>query len=171
MAANRERVAYHEAGHAVVLALLGRGRFNLSEVSVKEGFPCNDETRRVQGHSLLAGSEDLNLYEFGLATLAGIAAENRYFEEHPPPDEERLWGAVGDIEEWEVTCRRLIPDAGKAHLLGLNIMRKLQQIFDDPFIWKVTYELASALSARETVAGDDLQALLSGLSGVSFPEG
>jgi hypothetical protein len=46
-------------------------------------------------------------------------------------------------------------------------MRKLQQIFDDPLVWQVLCKLAAALSAGETVAGDELQDLLSGLSDVT----
>ncbi len=85
----------------MVQTLLGRGRFDVAEVSIAPGSTCFDENIRVQGHTLLAENEDLNIYEFGLATLAGIAAENRYFEEKPPTEEDRRWGAVGDIEEWE----------------------------------------------------------------------
>jgi hypothetical protein len=169
MIPGRERLSYHEAGHAVVQTLLGRGRFDVAEVSIAPGSTCFDKNLRVQGHTLLAETEDLNLYEFGLATLAGIAAENRYFEEKPPTDEDRLWGAVGDIEEWECTCRRLYPDEGKAHLVGLNVMQKLQHIFDDPVVWKVVCELAAALVAGETLAGDELKGLLLGLSDIPFP--
>jgi hypothetical protein len=169
MIPSRERIAYHEAGHAVVQTLLGRGRFEVAEVSIVSNFSCINENFRVQGRTLLAENEDLNVYEFGLATLAGIAAENRYFEENPPSDEDRLWGAVGDIEEWEGTCRSLYPEEGKAHLVGLNVMHKLQQIFDDPVVWKVLSELAAALVAAETVKGDELKGLLSGLSNIPFP--
>lgn len=169
MIPGRKRIAYHEAGHAVVLALLGRGRFDVAEVSIKAGSSCVDENLRVQGHALLAGNEDLNLYEFGLSTLAGIAAENRFFEENPPTDEDRQWGALNDIEEWEQACRRLCQDEGKAQLVGLNVMRMLQQIFDDPGVWKVLSELAAALVDKETLAGDELKEMFSRLSEVPFP--
>lgn len=153
----------------MVQTLLGRGRFDVAEVSIKPGSSCAGESVRIEGYSLLAGNEDLNLYEFGLVTLAGIAAENRFFEETPPAEEECLWGAVGDIEEWEIACRGQYRDEGKAQLVGLNVMRMLKQIFDDPAVWTVLSELAAALLAKETLAGDELRELLAKLSGVSFP--
>lgn len=168
MIPSRERIAFHEAGHAGVQALLGRGRFDVTEVSIKPGSSCIDENFRVQGHALLSGNENLTLYEFGLVTIAGIAAENRYFEENPPSDDERLWGALGDIEEWESACRRLYPDERQAQLVGLNVMRKLQQIFDNPLVWKVLSEIALVLTAKETLMGEELKELISKLSDVSI---
>jgi hypothetical protein len=163
MTGNIERIAHHEAGHAVIQAMIGQGRFVVNEVSIKEGAACAGEQCRAQGHALLAEETDLNIYEFGLATMAGIAAENRWFEDHPPTEEYMKWGAVSDIEEWESTCRRLYPDEAKARLVGLNVMRKLQEIFDDPAVWRVLQELAAALIERETVAGEELNKILAGL--------
>ncbi len=51
----------------------------------------------------------------------------------------------------------------------MNVMHKLQQIFDDPVVWKVLSELATALLAGESLEGDELKGLLSGLSGIPFP--
>jgi hypothetical protein len=162
----KERIAHHEAGHAVVQTLLGRGRFVVTEVSIVAGAACVGAERRVQGRTHLGSEADLNLYEFGLATMAGIAAENRYFEEHPPTDGEQLWGAVGDIDEWESACRRLYPEEGQARLVGLNVMRKLREIFNDPAVWHVVQELAGALVAHDTVAGEELQGQLARLADV-----
>jgi len=168
MMPNRERIAYHEAGHAVVQTLLGRGRFAVAEISIREGTSCVGDLLRVQGHSLLDAEAALNLYEFGLATLAGIAAENRYFEEHVATDEDKCWGAASDVEEWENACRRLYPDERQARLVGLNIMRKLQKMFANPAVWQALRELAAVLMEKERVAGEELAGMLAGLSELRF---
>jgi hypothetical protein len=168
MMPNRERLAYHEAGHAVVQTLLGRGRFAVAEVSIHEGTSCVGNLGRVQGHALLDAEADLNLYELGLATLAGIAAENRYFEEHAATDEDKRWGAASDVDDWENACRRLYPDERRVRLMGLNVMRKLREMFADPGVWRVLRELAGVLAEKEAVAGTELQGLLAGLSELRF---
>ena len=168
MMPNRQRLAYHEAGHAVMQTLLGRGRFAVAEVSIADGTSCVGALLQKQGHSLLGGNAELNLYELGLATLAGIAAENRYFEDNAPTDEDKRWGAASDIDEWENACRRLYPDGRQTRLVGLNVMRKLQEIFNDPATWRTVEELAGILMKKETVAGEELQGLLSGLLENSF---
>lgn len=165
---NRERIAYHEAGHAVVQTLLGRGRFSVAEVSIFEGTSCVGEEFRVQGRSLLDVAADLNLYEFGLATLAGIAAENRYFEEHAATDADKRWGAASDLDEWESACRRLYPDERKVRLVGLNVMRKLSEMFADPDVWRVLRDLAGILVEKERVAGEELAEVLAGLTTLRF---
>jgi len=164
MMPEKERIAHHEAGHAVVQALLGRGRFVVAEISIDAGVACVEAERRVQGRTILDSEAALNLYEFGLVTMAGIAAENRFFEEHPPTDGDRLWGAVGDIEEWDSACGLLYPEEGQARLVGLNVMRKLGEIFNEPAVWQVVRELAEALVLCDTIAGEELQKLLAGVA-------
>jgi hypothetical protein len=103
-----ERLAHHEAGHAVVQHWVSQGRFRVTRVAL------DSAGGQVAGSSLIDQEVTLGLYHFGLVTLAGIAAENRYFDDHPAPEEES-WGAVGDIQEWMAAAVDVLQDkAGRA---------------------------------------------------------
>jgi hypothetical protein len=166
MMPQRQRIAYHEAGHAVVQTMIGRGRFMVSEVSLHEGTLCVGDGLRQQGCPLLDCAGDLNLYELGLAALSGIAAEHRRFEDDAPAEEDRRWETVSDMAEWKNVCRRHYPAECRVRLMGLNVMRKLDEIFAEPKVWRVVEGLAGRLLEKDVVAGEELHRILAGLSGL-----
>lgn len=143
-------------------ALLARGRFRVAAVSLHGEDGCILDRDRPCGHSLLDRETSLNLYEFGLAQLSGIAAENRFLREHPPESDEDLV-AVSDISTWQETAMGLYRDEARVRMLGMNIMSKLDAIFSEHTVWSVVSALAAALLEKETLAGDELQAILAEL--------
>lgn len=148
-----DRLAHHEAGHAVVQHRVAKGRFRVTLVSL------DSSGGEVAGFSLIDHDVTLGLYEFGLVVLAGIAAENRYFSEYPPPGGEQ-WGAVGDIDEWLAAARDVLHSEARVEMVTRNVMRRLQDLFDDQATWNVVSELAGLLLAEGSVEGARLQAIL-----------
>jgi hypothetical protein len=157
-----ERVACHQAGHAVIQAILARGRYRVGTVSLYGPDGPEPDPDRPCGFSCPDREANLNLYELGLALLSGIAAENRYIEEHAP-EENDLWGAVSDMREWQDAAMELYRDEGRVNLMSMNIMAKLSAIFEDRAVWSVVTTLADALRDKRTVEGDELQAILADL--------
>jgi hypothetical protein len=157
-----ERIACHQAGHAVMQAILARGRYRVAAVSLYGDDGCTVDRRKPCGFAKLDRETELNLYEYGLAQLSGIAAENRFLREHPP-EGDNLWGAVSDIQEWQDTAMGLYRDEGRVNMLSMNIMAKLDAIFSETAIWSVVNALAEALLEKQTIAGDELQAILAEL--------
>jgi hypothetical protein len=147
------RLAHHEAGHAVIQNRVARGRFSVTCVSLDTG------DGRVAGRSLIDREVTLGLYEFGLVTLAGIAAENRYFRDVPSDDGER-WGAVGDTEEWLAAAREMLQSDARIEMVTKRVMQYLQNFFADGENWSVVTELAKLLLEEGTVKGERLHALL-----------
>ena len=148
-----ERLAHHEAGHAVVQHWVARGRFSVTRVSLAA------DGSQVAGSSLLDREVRLGLYEFGMVVLAGIAAENRYFSERPPPEGE-VWGAVGDIDEWLGMARGALESEARVELVTRNLLRRLTTFFADQSTWATVCELANLLLTEGAVEGDRLHAIL-----------
>jgi hypothetical protein len=148
-----ERLAHHEAGHAVVQHWVARGRFCVTRVSLAT------DGSQVAGNSLLDREVRLGLYEFGMVVLAGIAAENRYYSERPPPEGE-VWGAVGDIDEWLGMARGTLESEARVELVTRNLLRRLTTFFADQSIWATVCELANLLLTEGAVEGDRLHAIL-----------
>ncbi len=157
-----ERIACHQAGHAVMQSILARGRYRVAAVSLYGEGSCTVDRKQPCGFARLDRETELNLYEYGLAQLSGIAAENRFLREHPPEGED-LRGAVSDIQDWQDTAMGLYRDEGRVRMLSMNIMAKLDAIFNESPIWNVVNALAEALLEKQTVAGDELQAILAEL--------
>lgn len=153
---DRERLAFHEAGHAVVQHWVARGGFQVTLVAL------DTDGGRTAGCSLIDQDVQLNLYEFGLVTLAGIAAEERYFREHAPPAGADQWGAVGDIEEWLETAHRLLGNDGRVEMVTRSLQEKLQDFFEHDRYWGIVSELAAALVVEGAVEGERLQKILNG---------
>ena len=150
-----ERLAHHEAGHAVVQHWVSQGRFRVTRVAL------DSDGGQVAGSSLIDQEVTLGLYHFGLVTLAGIAAENRYFSDHPAPEEDP-WGAVGDIQEWMAAAVDVLQDKARVELVTGNVLRKLDEFFQSQTNWRVVTELAQLLLAEGVVQGERLQDLLRG---------
>jgi hypothetical protein len=148
-----ERLAHHEAGHSVIQHRIAKGRYRVTRVSLES------DVSRVAGSSLIDRDVSLGLYEFGLVTLAGIAAENRYFCDHPPLEEE-LWGAVGDVEEWLSAARDVLQSESRVDMVTHNVMKRLQGFFDTPENWSAVCELAALLLSEGVVEGELLENIL-----------
>jgi hypothetical protein len=156
-----QRVAYHQAGHAIVQTLVGRKRFAVCPVSINieqcetwRGFP-------VQGEIALDRETFLGLYEFGLVTLSGIAAEDRYLLQDD--DAENPLVAISDLAAWQEKARDILQDDSKVQIVSLNIMRKLHSWLAEKEIWSVVEQLAKALLEHGTVEGDLLDQILAPL--------
>lgn len=148
-----ERLAHHEAGHAVVQHWISEGRFRVTRVAL------DTDGLQVAGSSLIDQEVTLGLYQFGLVTLAGIAAENRYFEDHPAPEGER-WGAVGDVEQWMAAASDLLQSKARVEMVTGNVLRRLADFFQQPGTWGVVSELAGLLLEQGAVEGESLQDVL-----------
>lgn len=132
---------------------VARGRFRVTRVSLDS---VGDQ---VAGSSLIDRDVTLGLYEFGLVVLAGIAAENRYFSEHPAPEGEP-WGALGDNREWVETARSVLQSEARVEMVTRNVMKRLGDFYGERSNWNAVVELAHLLLAGGTVEGDRLQSLL-----------
>src|SRR5690349_2978352 len=110
-----KRVAIHQAGHAVVQTLVGRRRFAVTRVSV-DG-PCGDmwQDQPARGEALLDREILLGLYEFGLVTLAGIAAEDRYLAMEPPEADPVV--ALSDLAAWQEQAWNVLQDEARVQLV------------------------------------------------------
>lgn len=148
-----ERLARHEAGHAVIQHRIANGRYRVTRVSLES------DGQQVAGSSLIDREVSLGLYEFGMVTLAGIAAENRYFREVSPLDGE-VWGAVGDVEEWLATARTVLQSEAKVDLVTRNVMRRLTGFFDETANWRMVEELAGQLLEHGVIEGKQLDDIL-----------
>lgn len=157
------RVAIHQAGHAVVQTLVGRRRFAVASVTmdaepagIRYGLPA-------RGQALLDRETFLGLYEFGLVTLAGIAAEDRYLAQDEPDADPVV--ALSDLAEWQEQAWDTLQDEARVGLVSLNVMRKLGEWMADDGIWCVVERLADALLEQGTLEGDPLQRILAPLEG------
>ena len=148
-----ERLAHHEAGHAVVQHWISAGRFRVTRVAL------DSDGGQVAGSSLIDREVSLGLYQFGLVTLAGVAAENRYFRDHPAPEGE-TWGALGDLEQWLDAARELLQSEARVALVTGNVMRRLEDFFRSEGSWSVVSELALLLVAQGVVEGEPLRVVL-----------
>lgn len=157
-----KQIAIHQAGHAVVQTLVGRDRYKVSQVSLDGPHSALDPAAPC-GEASLDREVMLGLYEFGLVTLAGIAAENRYMILEPPAGEPMV--AVSDLSAWHQEADQLLESPSRVRIVSLNIMRKLEEWMTDPKIWRVVKELAEALLVEDTVHGERLQQILAALPG------
>ncbi len=76
-----------------------RGRYRIERVTFDGPCRADGEVPSFE-QALLDREIILSLYEFGLLTLAGVAAERRYQEDCSPVDDDGL-EAVSDLERWQ----------------------------------------------------------------------
>lgn len=148
----QERLAFHEAGHAVVQHWVARGRYRVTLVSLA------GRGSHTAGCSLIDREINLSLYEYGLVTLAGIAAEERYFEEHPLPDD--FWGAVGDMRDWQGMAEEVLGSNARIELVTRRLQKKLREFFSAASNWGTVCRLATELLHSGSVEGQHVQELL-----------
>jgi hypothetical protein len=117
----------------------------------------------ARGEATIDRELDLGLYEFGLVTLAGIGAENRYLALAAPVADPLV--ALSDLAEWQEKAGEILGDEGRIRVVGLNVMRKLQDWLADGAIWGVVENLAEELLGRGTVLGQPLRQILSPIGG------
>jgi len=161
MTPDPRRVAVHQAGHAVAQALIGRDRFNVLRLAIGAEDNPAWPGRVARGSAVIDRPTQLNVYEFGLVTLAGIAAEERYLASRPPEAEPLV--ALSDLAEWQQQAGSVLGEAGKVDLVTRNVMRRLQLWFAEPEIWQVVENLVDELLVRGELADARLQRLLSRL--------
>jgi hypothetical protein len=155
------RRAIHHAGHAVVQTIVGRGRFSVERVAM-DGAACSSwRGQPASGQALLDRETFLGLYEFGLVTLAGWAAEERYQAEVPPEGEPVL--PLSDLAEWQEQAWEVLQSAARVDLVGRNILLRLQEWMEDRVVWQVVETLADALLAEGQLQGEALRRILSPL--------
>jgi len=157
------RVAFHQAGHAVIQTLVGHGRFSVVRLSLDGEHGGEWRGRPARGVAILDRQVDLSLYEFGMVTLAGIAAENRYMATLEPVADPLV--ALSDLAEWQEEAWRVLRDEARIRLVGINIMRKLEELLEDDATWQVVEALAGKLLERGTLEGPGLHRLLDRLPG------
>jgi len=152
------RMAIHQAGHAVAQARVGRKRYRVKRLSLGvEPNPSWPE-KEARGEAALDRETLLSIYEFGLVTLAGIAAEERYMADQPP--EQGPLVALSDIAEWQGQARKVFRDEAQIELVSLNLLQKLREWFVDPTTWQVVEELAAALLREGELDETFIQPLL-----------
>lgn len=156
------RVAIHQAGHAVVQTLVGRRRYRVARVSLDGPHGAAWQGKPARGEALLDREIMPGLYEFGLVTLAGIAAEERYLAEMPPEDEPVV--AISDLAEWQEAAWQVLAEQSRCDLVSRNVMRKLGEWLADETVWRVVEHLAGELLERGTMEGEELQQVLAPLA-------
>ena len=152
------RAAIHQAGHAVVQTLVGRRRFAVVCVSIDSEPGEIWQELPARGKALLDRETFLGLYEYGLVTMAGIAAEECYLAQGEPIENPVV--AVSDLAAWQEQARKMLQDEAKVQLVSLNVMRKLHEWMTNYAIWRVVEQLADALLARGMLQGESLQRIL-----------
>lgn len=157
------RVAIHQAGHAAVQALVGRQRFAVASVSLDGPHGSTWRGQPASGEALIDREVFLSLYEFGLVTLAGVAAEERYLAQFPPEDDPVV--AISDLAEWQEAAMPVLETPARFDMVSRNLMRHLAEAMADDTTWRVVEQLADELLTHGTVAGDDLQQILAQLPG------
>lgn len=155
------RMALHQAGHAVVQTIVGSRRFAVNRVAIDiepvdswRGFPA-------LGESTIDRETVLGLYEFGLVTLAGVAAEERYLA--GLQEEEDPVVALSDLAVWQEQAWDVLKSEARVNLVSRNVMRRLQEWMDDDNVWRVVENLAEALLSEGTLQGEPLRKILSPL--------
>jgi hypothetical protein len=156
------RMAIHHAGHAVVQTIVGHGRFAVQHVAL-DADTCNSwRGRPALGKSLLDREAFLGLYEFGLVTLAGLAAEERYLIDEPQEGERLV--PLSDVAEWQEQAWDVLQSEARVDIVSRTILLRLQNLLEDSSVWRVVEILADALLAEGQLSGEPLRKILSPLT-------
>jgi hypothetical protein len=159
------RMAIHHAGHAVVQTIVGRGRFAVEHVALDAETCGTWRGRPAQGQTLLDREAFLGLYEFGLVTLAGLAAEERYQVDVPPEGEPLV--PLSDLAAWQEQAWSVLQSEARVDIVSQTIMLRLRELLADSGVWRVVEELAEALLSEGQLQGEPLRKILAPLSVVS----
>jgi len=154
--------AIHHAGHAIVQTIVGQGRFAVQHVALDAATCGSWRGRPTQGQSLLDREAFLGLYEFGLVTLAGLAAEERYLADQPPEGEPLV--PLSDMAAWQEQAWNVLQSEARVGIVSRTILLRLQKLFEDNRVWQVVETLADALLAEGQLSGEPLRKILSPLT-------
>lgn len=154
-------MAIHAAGHAVVQTIVGRQRFAVTRVAIDVEPVASWRGLPAQGESLLDREAVLGLYEYGLVTLAGIAAEERYLAGMPPEADPVV--ALSDLAAWQEEAWNVLQSEARVDLVSRNVMRRLQEWMAADAVWQVVERLADALLTDGVLEGEPLRQMLSPL--------
>ena len=156
------RRAIHHAGHAVVQTIVGRGRFAVECIAMDTDGCGSWRGRPAQGHTLLDREKFLGLYEFGLVTLAGFAAEQRYLADVPQEGEEVV--PLSDLTAWQESAWHVLQSKARVDIVGRTILLRLQEWMEADHIWQVVETLADTLLVEGRLQGEPLRRILSPLA-------
>lgn len=146
-----QRIAYHEAGHAVAAIWLGGEVVHVTiEPDCNDG-PLRDGEVQVRWHHRGLSQRDLIEREVAVA-LAGPAAEMIYMGERPHPRAVREWGEDWRIA-WELAAQRIARQDGRMLWMEV-VLSELCRTFDQAACWQAVAETADELSAHETIEGE-----------------
>jgi hypothetical protein len=145
-----------------VQTIVGRGRFAVEHVSLAAETCGSWRGRPAQGQTLLDREAFLGLYEFGLVTLSGIAAEERYLAGTPPDGEPLV--ALSDLAAWQEQAWSVLQSEARVDIVSRTILLRLQELLEDSSIWRVVGCLADALLVEGHLQGDPLRQILSPLT-------
>jgi hypothetical protein len=133
--------------------------------NVSQSMPMGASTWQglpAQGHALLDREAFLGLYEFGLVTLAGLAAEERYMVDVPPVGESVV--PLSDLAAWQEQALIVLLSNARVDIVSRTILLRLQEWMEDRLVWRVVEELADALLEEGQLQGEPLRRILSPLA-------
>lgn len=156
------RRAIHHAGHAVVQTIVGRGRFSVKHVALDAESCGTWRGLPAQGQALLDREEFLGLYEFGLVTLAGLAAEQCYLADAPTQDETLV--PLSDLAAWHEQAWSVLQSEARVDIVSHTIMLRLHELLEDSVVWRVVETLAGVLLTEGQLQGEPLRKILSPLT-------
>lgn len=150
-----ERIAYHEAGHAVVGYALGLGctRIQMRETYFplerqKAPSGCYYITREAARNSttlIQRGKYHPTLARIAIMSAAGPAAELKYCQENELPAR-ILGGSESDHRSIEAIGKRISNCDGRSrHAFEELAWRGACRMLNRPEIWNAVYELSQAL--------------------------
>jgi len=114
------------------------------------------------GQALLDRAAFLGLYEFGLVTLAGLAAEERYLADAPPDGEPLV--PLSDLAAWQEQAWNVLQNEARVDIVSRTIMLRLHDFLEQSSVWQVVESLADELLAEGHLHGEPLRKILSPLT-------
>ena len=152
-----QRIAYHEAGHAVAAVWLGGEVVQVTLEPDRDDGPFRDGEVQIRWHHGGLSPRDLIDREVAVA-LAGPAAEMIYLGERPHPLAVREWAEDWRIA-WNLAAERVAPHPGRM-LWMESILSELCRTFDQDACWQAVAETADELSAHETLEGESVEEIV-----------
>lgn len=151
-----ERIAFHEAGHAVVGYALG---FGCSRIEMRETYKVAEKLIYPGGAYLMTrvSAERLSakfrrgvyhplLAKSAIMSAAGVASELRYCREVQVPAR-TLGASNGDHEAIDAIAKRIEVIGGRSRFAFCELAwRGAQKTINNPVIWSAIAELAGVLN-------------------------
>jgi hypothetical protein len=146
----------------VVQTIVGRGRFAVERVALDAEKCGSWQGRPTQGQTLLDREAFLGLYEFGLVTLAGFAAEECYKADSPPESEPMV--PLSDLAAWQEQAWNVLQSEARVTIVSRTIMLRLNELLEERGVWQVVETIADALLTEGHLQGEPLRKILSPLT-------